>query len=195
MKMRTGGAAPPGNGGFSNLDGCQPCDRIGDDDDDSAVMMDAAYLDDKHSGGRGSDGLPASSSAAALSAGPAKFDFRRHRYPYSITWSPLPGLTCCCPCIGHMGITDSRGIIYDFAGPYTIGVDDMAFGNPTRYIPLDPTKVKNLLPLRHGDNDGGGTGSGGGAPCSIDIRRLDEAWDDAVYNANTIYEGRMHNIW
>lgn len=37
-----------------------------------------------------------------------------------------------------MGIADSRGIIYDFAGPYTIGEDNMAFGNPTRYLRLDP---------------------------------------------------------
>lgn len=37
-----------------------------------------------------------------------------------------------------MGIADSRGVIYDFAGPYTIGEDNMAFGRPTRYLQLDP---------------------------------------------------------
>lgn len=26
------------------------------------------------------------------------------------------------------------GVIYDFAGPYTIGVDDFAFGRVTRYL-------------------------------------------------------------
>lgn len=56
-----------------------------------------------------------------------------------------------------MGIADSRGVIYDFAGPYTIGVDDMAFGRPTRYLQLDPAR------------------------CS------DEHWDEAVARASEIY--------
>ena len=30
------------------------------------------------------------------------------------------------------------GVIYDFAGPYHIGKEHMAFGAPTRYIQLDP---------------------------------------------------------
>lgn len=37
------------------------------------------------------------------------------------------------PIIGHMGICTSAGIIRDFAGPYCVGEDKMAFGNPTRY--------------------------------------------------------------
>jgi hypothetical protein len=41
-----------------------------------------------------------------------------------------------------MGIADSQGIIYDFAGPYYIGKDDMAFGKPTRYLVLDPSLVR-----------------------------------------------------
>lgn len=41
-----------------------------------------------------------------------------------------------------MGIADSRGVIYDFAGPYTIGEDNMAFGRPTRYLQLDPGRCK-----------------------------------------------------
>ena len=45
------------------------------------------------------------------------------------------------PCVGHMGIASSQGILYDFAGPYTIGVDELAFGNPTRYMQLDPREV------------------------------------------------------
>ena len=42
-----------------------------------------------------------------------------------------------------MGICDSRGIIYDFTG--AIGVDDMAFGSPTRYITLEPKHAKAIL--------------------------------------------------
>ena len=65
----------------------------------------------------------------------------RSRFPYAITWTPIPLITWILPFVGHMGIADSRGVIYDFAGPYTIGEDNMAFGKPTRYIILDPSKA------------------------------------------------------
>jgi hypothetical protein len=41
---------------------------------------------------------------------------------------------------GHMGIANSDGVIFDFAGPYTINADSMTFGAPTRYLTLDPHK-------------------------------------------------------
>jgi hypothetical protein len=49
-------------------------------------------------------------------------DHSRQRYPYCLVWSPLGPLTWFFPFVGHTGICDSRGIIHDFAGPYTIGV-------------------------------------------------------------------------
>lgn len=52
-------------------------------------------------------------------------------------------ITWLIPFIGHMGLCDSRGRVHDFAGPYTIGVDDMAFGAPTRYLTLDPKKARS----------------------------------------------------
>ena len=39
--------------------------------------------------------------------------------------------------IGHTGIWTGDGVIHDFAGPYYVSVDDMTFGNPTKYIPLE----------------------------------------------------------
>ena len=48
-------------------------------------------------------------------------DYEKSRFPFAIVWSPLPPLTWLLPFIGHMGICDSRGVIHDFAGPYTIG--------------------------------------------------------------------------
>jgi hypothetical protein len=51
----------------------------------------------------------------------AAIDHSRQRYPYCIVWSPLPPITWLFPFIGHTGIGDSEGIIYDFAGPYSIG--------------------------------------------------------------------------
>jgi len=69
---------------------------------------------------------------------PANVDNKNHRYPYAIAWTPLPLLTWIIPFIGHMGICNSEGKVFDFAGPYFIGEDDMAFGSPTRYLPLTP---------------------------------------------------------
>ena len=60
-------------------------------------------------------------------------DVINNRFPYSIVWGPLGPITCCCPCVGHMGISDSQGRIHDFAGPYCIGVDDFMVGCVWRY--------------------------------------------------------------
>lgn len=85
-------------------------------------------------------------------------------FPYCIVWSPLPLITWILPFIGHTGIADSDGVIHDFAGPYTIGVNNFAFGAPTRYIQLDPKLCQ------YG------------------------SWDQAVDRGCEIYSKRMHNI-
>lgn len=85
-------------------------------------------------------------------------------YPYCIVWSPLQPITTFLPFIGHTGIADSRGVIYDFAGPYQIGTGRMAFGSPTRYIQLDPKLCDDLN------------------------------WDEALHQGCDIYSQRMHNI-
>jgi len=96
-----------------------------------------------------------------------KIDKERHRYPYSIVWTPIPCLTWLFPFIGHTGICMSSGVIRDFAGPYYVSEDNMAFGNPTRYWALDPNKVV-----------GGAVG-----------------WDNAVAEASEVYSHRMHNLF
>ncbi|KAL5971687.1 hypothetical protein TSMEX_000609 [Taenia solium] len=90
---------------------------------------------------------------------------RTHRFPHCIVWTPIPIITWLFPLIGHVGIANSKGVIYDFAGPYYIIEDNMAFGWPTRYLQLDMASV-------------------GGA----------ENWDRAVHEANTEFKGRMHNL-
>ena len=74
-----------------------------------------------------------------------KIDLENQRYPYCIVWTPIPCITWIIPSIGHAGICSSEGIIYDFAGPYCVSVDNMAFGNPTKYIYLDlsPKEIEN----------------------------------------------------
>eukprot|EP00732_Lithocolla_globosa_P005890 Lithocolla_globosa_v1_NODE_6425_length_1089_cov_39.829787.p1 type:complete len:160 gc:universal NODE_6425_length_1089_cov_39.829787:1008-529(-) len=91
-----------------------------------------------------------------------QIDVEKSRYPYCIVWTPIPCLTWIFPFIGHMGIATSNGYIYDFAGPYFVSVDDMAFGTPTRYLQLDPKKAQI------------------------------EEWDDSVTKASTVYRKRMH---
>ena len=93
-----------------------------------------------------------------------QIDPKRQRYPYCILWSPLAPITWCFPFIGHTGIANSQGVIYDFAGPYTIGKQHMAFGPPTRYIQLDPSLCEDM------------------------------DWDLAVEQGCDIYAHRMHNI-
>ncbi|THD24953.1 Transmembrane protein 222a [Fasciola hepatica] len=89
-----------------------------------------------------------------------------HRFPYSLVWTPIPILTWVLPFIGHIGITNSAGVIFDFAAPYTVNEDCMAFGWPTMYYQLDLSKVDSR-----------------------------EAWDKAVYEANEIYKMRVHNLF
>lgn len=57
----------------------------------------------------------------------------------------------------------SNGVIRDFAGPYHVSEDDMAFGKPTKYWPLKVTKAR-----------GGQNG-----------------WDRAVTDASEAYKKRM----
>ncbi|KTG04358.1 hypothetical protein cypCar_00049693 [Cyprinus carpio] len=61
-----------------------------------------------------------------------KIDKEMSRYPYCIVWTPIPVLTWFLPFIGHMGICTSAGVIRDFAGPYFVSEDNMAFGKPTK---------------------------------------------------------------
>ena len=69
------------------------------------------------------------------------------------------------PSIGHTGICTSKGIIHDFAGPYYISVNDMAFGRPLKYIKLD-------IPIKE----------------SIKL-------DKAINDADKIFEKRNHNLF
>lgn len=45
------------------------------------------------------------------------------------------------PFIGHMGICTSAGVIRDFAGSYFVSEDQMGFGDPTKYLQLEISRV------------------------------------------------------
>lgn len=107
-----------------------------------------------------------SRTTSASSVMDLSIDTTRGRFPFCIVWTPIPLLTYFFPFIGHMGIATSTGIIRDFAGPYHVSEDKMAFGKPTKYWQLDYSKAK------------GGVAS----------------WDDAVGEASDLYKTRMHNL-
>lgn len=118
-----------------------------------AAGLSSHYEDDQRQGQ-----VPRTNAPSGL------IDIPRCRFPNCIVWSPLPVITWFLPFIGHTGICDSDGVIWDFAGPYTIGREHMAFGTPTRYIQLDPTLARAM------------------------------SWNDGVREANKVYSKRMHNI-
>ena len=86
------------------------------------------------------------------------------RFPLSIVWTPLPCLTQLVPVIGHTGIGDSKGVLHDFAGPYYVSVDDLAFGETHKYVVLE---LEGVTP---------------------------EQYDQAIKDADKTYCKRMHNI-
>lgn len=110
--------------------------------------------------------VPVSPGSQSLNQLSAIMDKSIDRYPYCIVWTPIPLLTWIFPFLGHMGIAMSNGIIRDFAGPYFVSEDNMAFGHPTKYWQLSPLQAV-------GERAG---------------------WDASVYEASEIYKSRMHNI-
>lgn len=62
-----------------------------------------------------------------------------------------------------MGIATSSGVIRDFAGPFSVGEDNMAFGWPTKYWQLN----------------------------YLDVRGGIQGWDSAVAEASEVYKTRV----
>jgi len=100
------------------------------------------------------------------SDGSNRIDPDNRRFPLCIVWTPLPIISWILPFIGHMGIATSAGIIRDFAGPYYVSENEMAFGWPTRYWQLDLSKISTSANRR-------------------------EVWDRAVADASDEYKTRM----
>lgn len=69
----------------------------------------------------------------------SKIDPKNNIFPYCIVWTQLPLISFFFPFIGHTGICDSNGKIYDFAGSCIIGEDELSFGDPIKYVKLKPT--------------------------------------------------------
>lgn len=65
---------------------------------------------------------------------PVEIDVKKERYPFCVVWASIPCITWFLPFVGHVGITDSTGQVYDFRGDYMVGGGArMLFGNPVKY--------------------------------------------------------------
>lgn len=112
--------------------------------------------------------LTTSASSMTSDVAVARINVETDKFPFCIVWTPIPLLTWFFPFIGHMGIAMSNGVIRDFAGPYYVSEDNMAFGRPTRYLVLDVNGVSNGNALE---------------------------WDECVSKASVVYGTRMHNLF
>eukprot|EP00126_Sphaerothecum_destruens_P013793 Sdes_comp23609_c0_seq1m21807 len=127
-----------------------------------------------------------------------RIDIRRSRYPYCIVWTPLPLITWFFPIVGHVGISNSDGVIRDFAGSFYVSEDDMAFGEPTRYWPLypqsislpaDAAEVEEMLPAMSAPQNGE-------EPLERDATKTaDSVYNEAVSNASEEYSKKVHSLW
>ena len=54
-----------------------------------------------------------------------------------VVWTTIPMLSWICPIIGHVGIYDSSGVVYDFEGPQCVGRGHLLFGKPLQVWRLD----------------------------------------------------------
>lgn len=89
-------------------------------------MGSASPTSGSEEGGFGHDGAPLEAGA------PPRVHHRAHRYPACIVWTPIHPISWVAPYIGHVGVSCSEGVVYDWVG--MINRDGMAFGWPARYV-------------------------------------------------------------
>ena len=97
-------------------------------------------------------------------------DPQNNRYPYSMVWGTLPLISWLLPCIGHLGVCDSRGRVHDFHAAYTIRMNRFMTGTIYRYYQFPQEFLE-----QHGVHSA-----------------LD--WDRAVLKSNQHYVRTVHNI-
>ena len=57
-------------------------------------------------------------------------NFKSHRYPYCIVWTPFPFISSVFLLFGHVGVGNSEEIINDFSSSNYVTIDDMGFSWP-----------------------------------------------------------------
>jgi hypothetical protein len=122
-------------------------------------------------------------------------DMNRERYPCSVVWTPIPLITWVLPFVGHMGIADSNGVVFDFAGPYYVGEDCLAFGNPTKYLPLSDTIMQELTPGIVGTRTSP-TSEEVSYPITANTTLALKRYDEAIYDRKKHFrKSQMYNFF
>lgn len=121
---------------------------------------------------------------------------RKERYPFSIVWTPIPLITWLIPFIGHMGICNSEGVIFDFIGPYMVNEDNFGFGKPTKVVRLDPSRMgvegcQTSLSAWPAE----APAAGGYAHESDALQRLSSTWDACLKRAVIAYSEQLYNFF
>ncbi len=63
-------------------------------------------------------------------------------YKCCILWTPLRPTSWFFPFIGHIGISNSKGVVFDFIDSNIVGINNL--NKPTRFIQLDLKKIENF---------------------------------------------------
>ncbi|CAN8066648.1 unnamed protein product [Agarophyton chilense] len=105
------------------------------------------------------------------------------RHPFSVVWTTLPLISWIVPIVGHMGIADSRGVVYDFSGPFQVTVGSFMCGPAKRQWSLNVNEIHANI------NSTSNSGH-----CD-EVQSSAKAYDEAVIDASKTYGKRMHNIF
>ena len=54
-----------------------------------------------------------------------------------VVWTTIPILSWICPFLGHAGICDSKGFLYDFQGDNFVGKNQFLFSDPKRIMNIE----------------------------------------------------------
>lgn len=93
---------------------------------------------------------------------------------YSIVWTTLPILSALCPLVGHLGISDSCGRIYDFSGSYRVTIDSFMCGPARRAFCLD-TDAMTVNAIE-------------------DLDERAQVYDQTLNHVSRVYEKQAHNL-
>ncbi|KAK2960429.1 putative Transmembrane protein 222 [Blattamonas nauphoetae] len=107
----------------------------------------------------------------------------KDRYPFSIVWTIIPCMTELMPVVGHLGICDSLGRVWDFQGPYSVGIDQMAFGRPMKVLRLFRQDSTIQLPSSFPDDSD-----------PLTLPEVREQWDRSIQIISEQYSHTVHNI-
>ncbi|KAH7821559.1 putative Protein of unknown function (DUF778) [Monocercomonoides exilis] len=103
----------------------------------------------------------------------------KDRFPFGIVWNAIPVISWLVPILGHVGICDSQGRIWDFQKTDKVGINHMQYGRPMkiwRYYPKQkPPKNAELEEAEQQEN------------LIYESRAIPVQWDKAIETASQAF--------